>query len=191
MISTNFVILGAFISLIGGISYLIETLKGKAKPNRITWFLWTLAPFVAFSAEIKQGVGILSLMTFMMGFSPLLVFVASFFNRKSEWKLGPFDFICGILSVIGIYLWYLSKNANIAIFFSILADGLAAFPTVLKSYSFPETESYYVYLAGFINAMLTLLAIKIWHFEFFAFPIYILFINVILVFLIKFRFRKK
>jgi len=190
MINENFVILGAVIAFIGGISYLIDTIKGKAKPNRVSWFLWSLAPFIAFAAEIKEGVGIQSLMTFMVGFSPLLVFLASFINKKATWQLKRFDFICGALSVIGIIFWLLTKNGNIAIFFSIVADGLAAIPTLVKSYSFPETENYHVYLTAAINAAITLLAIDIWNFAHFGFPLYILVLCSVLVFLIKFRAGK-
>lgn len=57
MINENFVILGAIIGFIGGLSYLVSTIKGKTRPNRATWFLWALASLIAFSAEIKQGVG--------------------------------------------------------------------------------------------------------------------------------------
>jgi hypothetical protein len=55
MLDSHFVILGAILNVIGGLSYLIDTIKGKAKPNRVTWFLWALAPLIAFTAELKQG----------------------------------------------------------------------------------------------------------------------------------------
>ncbi len=186
----NFVILGASIGFIGGISYLVDTIKGKTKPNRVTWFLWALAPLIAFAAEIKEGVGIQSLMTFFVGFSPLLIFLGSFVNNKSTWRLGKFDFICGGLSLIGLLLWYVTKNGNFAIFLSILADGTAAVPTIVKSYRFPETENYHVYLAYTIAAAITLLTIETWDFANFGFPVYILILCAILVFLIRFRSRK-
>lgn len=53
MLNENFVILGAVIFAIGSLSYLIDTLKGKVKPNRVTFFLWALAPLIAFAAEVK------------------------------------------------------------------------------------------------------------------------------------------
>ena len=189
MINENFVILGAVIAFAGGLSYLISTIKGKTKPNRVTWFLWSLAPFVAFSAEIKEGVGIQSLMTFMVGFTPFLVFLGSFVNKKSVWKLGRFDLTCGALSLIGLLIWYITKNGNFAIFFGITADGLAAVPTLVKSYFFPETENYHVYLTAAINAAITLLTIKIWNFAHFGFPLYIFILCTIFVLLIKFRAR--
>jgi hypothetical protein len=80
MINEKFVILGVILSFFGSISYLIDTVKGKAKPNRISFFFWGLAPLIAFSAEIKQGVGMASLMTFIVGFNPMLIFFASFIN---------------------------------------------------------------------------------------------------------------
>lgn len=190
MLDSNFVILGAIISFIGALSYLKDTLSGKAKPNRVTFFLWTLAPFIAFLAEIKQGVGIHALLTFMMGFNPLLILIASFISKKAEWKLTKFDLSCGALSLLGLFLWYVSKNPDVAILFAIIADGLAALPTIVKSYYYPETENYFAYLGGACFALITLLTITIWNFPHVGFPIYILVVNLILFFFIKFKIGK-
>jgi len=99
MLNENFVVLGVLLQFIGGLSYLIDTIKGKIQPNKVSWFMWCIAPLVAFAAEISQGVGILSLTTFITGFVPLLVFSASFLNKKAEWKITKFDLLCGVLSL--------------------------------------------------------------------------------------------
>lgn len=93
MLHPNFVIVGAFIFFLGSIGYFVETLQGKVKPNKVTWFIWTLAPLIAFFAEIQQGVGIQSLLTFMVGFVPLIIFIASFVTKKAYWKIGRLDII--------------------------------------------------------------------------------------------------
>lgn len=67
MIGERWIILGVTLNFLGAIGYLVDTVKGKTKPKRVTWFMWALAPLVAFFAEIKQGVGLQSLMTFMVG----------------------------------------------------------------------------------------------------------------------------
>ena len=87
MLDERFVFVGFGLSLIGGASYLFATIKGIAKPNKVTWFLWALAPLIAFWAQIQQGVGLQSLMTFVVGFNPLLIFLASFVNKKAFWKI--------------------------------------------------------------------------------------------------------
>ena len=74
MLSQNFVIIGTVIGAVGSIAYLVDTVKGKVKPNRVSFLLWSIAPLIAFAAQIKQGVGLESLMTFSAGFLPLTVF---------------------------------------------------------------------------------------------------------------------
>src|SRR5262249_50842031 len=152
MINQNFVIVGAIIATGGSLSYLLDTLKGKVKPNRVTYLLWATAPLIAFFAELKQGVGLASLMTFTVGFLPLTVFVASFVNTNAHWKLSSFDVTCGALSLVGLVLWFITKSGNIAIVFSILADALAALPTIVKAFNYPETESAWPYFTGTISA---------------------------------------
>lgn len=194
MINENFVYLGALIFFFGSIGYFIDTIKGKVRPNKVTWFIWILAPMIAFAAQIKQGVGLQSLLTFMIGFIPLLIFLASFVNKKSYWKIEKLDLICGFLSLIGLVLWQITKIGNIAIFFSLISDFLAAWPTVVKSFKYPETENYVLYLTNSIFGLITLLTIKMWTFDTYAFPMYIFIFTLSIAVLIKFRigrhFRK-
>jgi len=190
MINENFVFVGVALQAIGGAGYFLDTLKGRVKPNKVSWFLWMLAPLIAFSAMISQGVGVLALTTFISGFVPLLVFIASFFNKNSSWVLSKFDFVCGSLSLLGLALWLITKVGNIAIFFSIFADGLASIPTIVKSYKEPETESDLVYLMAVINSGIALLTINIWKFENYGFPLYLFILDILLVVLIRFKLGK-
>ena len=105
MIDERFIFLGVALSFVGSLVYTILTIKGQAKPNRVSWFIWSLAPLIAFFAEVKQGVGIQSLATFVVGFGPLLTFIASFVNKKAYWKISKLDMICGGLSLVGLGLW--------------------------------------------------------------------------------------
>ncbi len=187
MINENFVILGALISIVGTLSYLKDTIKGKIKPNRATWFLVSLPPLLAVSGEISEGVGIRSLTTFMAGFMPLLIFLASFINKKSVWKLTKFDYACGYLSLIGLVLWRVTGSGNYAIIFALIADGLATLPTVIKSYKFPETENYHAFLGGLISAGIALLTINSWYFANFAFPVYLFLVDILMIGLIKYK----
>jgi len=194
MINEKFVLFGALLNLIGSSNYVIGTLKGTTVPNRVTWFLWALAPLIAFIAMIQEGVGLSALMTFMVGFGPLMIFVASFVNRKAYWKITRLDIVCGILSLMALILWLITGQGFVAIFFAILADLLAGIPTVIKAYKEPQTERYLIFLLGASSAIITLLTINKWEFAYFAFPLYILVICVVLFVIIRFpnlRFSKK
>lgn len=187
MLHPNFVILGAIIFFLGSIGYIWNTVKGKVKPNKVTWFIWSLAPLIAFAAQINQGIGMEALLTFMIGFVPVIVFAASFINKKSYWKIERLDLICGSLSITGLILWQITKVGNIAIIFSLVADFLALLPTLVKSYRQPETENYLLYFGNSIFALLTILTIKDWSFANYAFPLYIFVATLLLTVLIRFK----
>jgi len=183
------VLLGALISLILTCVYARDVLKGDVKPNKITWFMWSVAPLIGTAAALSSGVTWAVLPVFMAGFSPLVVFIASFINKKSYWKITKPDLLCGALSVIALVIWYLTDNADYAILFSILSDGLAGLPTVIKSWKYPETENAFPYVGGLASTATAFFAIKTWNFASLAFPIYLIFIDgIIAAFLI---YRKK
>ncbi|HVZ58544.1 MAG TPA: hypothetical protein VG935_02225 [Patescibacteria group bacterium] len=185
MLPEYFVYIGIAITASGGVKYLIETLKGEVQPNRVTWFLWSLSAFIAFFAQISQGVGIIALLTFVVAFLPFLVFCASFLNKKAHWALTRFDLACGALSIVGLIAWGVTKEGNIAIFFSILADLLASFPTFVKSYTDPQSESASAYSLNAVGDGLLLLTIKTWDFAHAGFAEYLFLNCLVLIFLIK------
>ena len=191
MIDQNWIYVGVGIQTIGGIGYLIDTLRGRVRPNRVGWLLWSIAPLVAFFAMIKQGVGPEAWATFIVGFLPLLVFIASFVNKKAYWEITKLDYICGTLSVLGLILWMVTRVGNIAIFFSIMADALASYLTIYKSYKKPESESHLVFTLGIINAAIGLLIIKEWNFQNYAFNLYILIDDILIATLITTKVGSK
>ena len=191
MLNQNFVIIGALIGAVGSLAYLIDTVRGKVKPNRVSFLLWSIAPLIAFAAQIKQGIGLESLMTFSTGFLPLTTFIASFVNKKAEWKITRFDLVCGLLSILGLILWLVTKVGNIAITFSIVADALAAIPTLVKAYKYPDTELAWPWIATVVGVVLTLLTLKELTFANSGFIIYILIVNTIIFSLVQFRLGEK
>jgi len=156
-------------------------LQGKTKPNRVTWLLWSIAPLIASVAAFSTGVRWAALPVFMSGFGPLLILLASFINRNSYWKLEKFDYVCGIFSLLALVLWGITKQPIIAIIFSIVSDGFAASPTLIKAWKYPETESGFAFFAGIFNALTSFAAIKVWDFSSLAFPIYLVIANFLIL----------
>jgi hypothetical protein len=187
MISENFIYIAALLNLVGAAIYIAATLKGKTRPNRVSWFMWALSPMVAVTAMVSQGVGVSALTTFTSGFGPLLILIASFVNKKSYWKATRFDIACGALSLLGLILWLITRTGNIAIFFSITADALAAMPTIVKTYKDPDSENYTTFGLSAISAIITLLIIPVWTFEYYAFPLYLLIVCLTIVGIGKYR----
>ncbi|MCA9349902.1 hypothetical protein KC853_02525 [Candidatus Saccharibacteria bacterium] len=191
MIDEKFVIIGALLNMMGSGTYVYNTLRGKTKPNRVTWFLWALAPLIAVSAQWLEGVTWAALMTFMVGFGPFIILLSSFVNRKAYWKITKLDIICGSISISALILWLVTGQGVVAIIFSILADLVAGIPTLIKAFNKPETEHYIVFRNGAISAGITLLTIKEWGFVNYGFALYILLICLTLYIFIRFKVGKK
>lgn len=166
-----------------GISYYVrETLRGNTKPNRVTWLMWAAAPMIGALAAFADGVRWPALPVFMAGFGPLLVFISSFVNPKAYWRLERFDYLCGISSVLALIFWGVTREPAIAILFAIASDGFAAVPTLAKLWRFPETETVHPYVTGLFASLTSIAAITVWGFSAYAFPVYLMTINILLIF---------
>lgn len=181
------VFFGAAVSLYGIFFYLRDTLRGKTKPNKVTWLMWSVAPLIATVATLSKGAGWIALPVFMSGFTPLLVFIASFINPKAYWELKTFDYLCGFFSILALVLWLITKEPNIAIVFAIISDGFAAIPTLAKCWKSPETESSIAYSTGLICSLTGFFAVSAWKFSEVAFPIYLVSVSSLLLFSIYHR----
>ncbi len=175
------VYVAAVASLIAALVYIRSMFRGQTKPNRVTWFMWCVAPFVATAASLSSGASLAALPVFMSGFGPLLIFTASFFSKKAYWKLSSFDYACGAFSGLALILWYITSNPNVAIGFAIVSDASAAIPTLIKAWRNPESESIWPYLVGLFAPMTSFLVAPAWFFSALAFPVYLVAINVLLV----------
>jgi hypothetical protein len=173
VINENWIYLGSAIGAAGALVYLRDTLRGTTKPNRVTWLLWACAPLLAAGVEFHDGVGLRALPTFMVGFMPVLIFVASFHNAASVWKVRRIDYACGALSVLGTIVWFATQNGILAISAAIAADFLAGVPTLMKSWTHPETETIHSYIGAVVSMVIVLLTITDWTFQEAAFPVFI------------------
>ena len=183
MLPESFAIIGALIGSLGGFYYLYETIVGKAQPNRITWLLWGIFPMVIFVAQRAQGVEGLSWTSFVAGFTPLLIVAASFFNKKAYWKSEPRDYYLMAAAIVGIILWAITDNPNLALLFALLADLLAGLPTMIKAYRHPHSESRIAYAISFVGFGISFLSVQTYDFENTAFVAYVTITNGLLALL--------
>lgn len=183
------VLLSALVSIGGSAAYIRDTLAGKSKPNRVSWSMWALAPLIGTAAALSADADIwATVRIFLAGFLPLLVFLASFVNRQSYWKLSIFDFFCGACSVLAFIVWVSIGAPRLAILLAAIGDGFASLPTIRKAWHYPETETGITYIASFMAVVLIIPSIPQWNIENSAFQIYLFIANTLLLFAV---YRKR
>lgn len=159
MIDPRFVYLAAGLSVLGAYGYVRDTLRGTTAPNRVTWSLWGVEGVLAALNEVQQHVGLAAIMTLMLGLVPIVVVVASFRNPHGVWSIGPFDVVCGLISLTGLFAWLFVHEATLALVTFVVADQIAALPTLRKSWFAPATESPRVFFLGALNCFITILTL--------------------------------
>lgn len=174
------VLVGAAINTTGALRYIRDTLRGTTRPNRVTYLMWAVAPLIATAAAVSRGVTWAAVPIFMSGFGPLMVFVSSFANRQAFWKLGALDYLCGVFSALALILWAVTNDPIIAIVLAIASDGLAALPTLIKAWSFPETETGISYVLAFVSASTSFAAVRHWNFIECGFAVYLVILSAML-----------
>ena len=144
--------------------YVRNTFLGRSQPNRVTFFLAACVPAIAIAIGLVAGETWALLPIFMVGFGPLLIFIASFFNPKAYWKLSASDYLSGALAVVALILWGLTKEPITAVAFTILSDLFVWLPTLVKAWKRPETETGIGYAIAIINAAIGITLLQAYDF---------------------------
>ena len=77
------------------------------------------------------------------------------------------------MSLAGTAAWLATQNGIVAIVAAIAADFLAGIPTMVKSWSNPESETVSSYVGAVLNSGILLLTIHHWTTDVAAFPLFI------------------
>jgi hypothetical protein len=181
VIPSGFIILALLLNCFGAGTYIYKVLRRRVQPHIVTWSMWAFAPYVAFFAQLSDGVGVQSLLTLFSGTSPLIVVVILLILHEQIWTVTAFDIVCGALSILGIAVWLLSRQAQYAVIFAIAADAFASIPTYRKAWRDPGSESRVNFGCLAVSALITLATIKVWSLSQVAFAAYLVVLGASLV----------
>lgn len=176
------VILSVLISTVGASVYIRDTLSGQTQPNRVSWSMGALSPLISTAAALAAGADLWpTVRIFIAGLLPLLIFLASFVNARSYWKMGIFDLFCGICSLVALIAWGAISSPQLAILCAIIGDVCASIPTLVKAWKYPQTETGAMYIASFLSGVLILPSIPVWNLANAGFQIYLLIMSLLLL----------
>jgi hypothetical protein len=190
MLPVWFTLFSIVIRLYSGTQYGWGVLHDKARPNPVTWFLWGLTPLIALLAQLQYGLHPQVYVLIALAVSPFAICALTLLKHDTRRHFTPFTLICGVLAVLGVILWRVTSIPELAIVFSILADIFATLPTLRKAYHDQSSEYALPYFLSMASMFITLLTIQDWAFAVYAFPLYMLIINMVLWAFASFPIRK-
>lgn len=158
------------VSLVAFIPYLIAMLRGKTKPNRATWLIWTVVGFMLLVSYRFSGANDTIWVPISYVIGPLVVFTLSIYYGKGGWN--RFDGCCLFGSGASLFFWWMSGSPMVALLINLFIDFLGAIPTVRKVYHQPETEDRFAWVLACMSSIINLFAIEDWTFAIWVYPVY-------------------
>lgn len=181
--------ISALLSIIMIIPYCRDIFRLETKPERGSWFIWTVLGFIAFFSQMAKGASDSLWLTGGQTVAVLVIFTLSL--RYGYGGLGKRDVRALIGAGFGLILWYMTKEASVAIFFVILVDSIGTLLTAMKAYRDPGSETLITWILSGTSGFFGMLAVGSMNFALLAYPLYILVANYVIVGTILLGKRRK
>lgn len=171
---TLIAILGSLLATAGTVPYVVETIKGKAKPRVVSWFTWFLLTGIAAAAAFSDGQA-------AAGFFALAGTLATGAVVIAGWRYGDrtftrLDIVCQVSVFVGLVLWFIFNSPAIAVWAVIIIDFVGFVPTYKHAWDKPkeETPTFFALVClGGLMATFAAVPVGGWAVTSVAYPLYV------------------
>lgn len=165
----------ALLSIVMIFPYIRDIFRLETKPERASWFIWTILGFIAFFSQLAKGATDSLWLTVGQTGSVLIIFLLSL--KYGYGGLGKRDLRALAGAGIGLILWYITSEASFALFFVIFVDSIGTLLTVLKAYQDPGSETLSTWVISGTSGIFGMLAVGSLNPILLAYPLYLTLAN--------------
>lgn len=131
--------IAGILAVIQAILYVVSILRGKTRPARASYAIWSVVQVISVASYIASGATDTKWVPIVLTISAITIFVLSI--KRGMGGLTKLDISCLIIAAVAIILWLTTNSPEIAVYTSLMASTVAYIPIVKKSYLFPDTEN--------------------------------------------------
>ena len=161
--------------LIAAPPYIFDTVRGKTKPQRATWFIWSVLGIIAFVSQANLGATWSLVFSGSDALGSILIFGLSIKYGVGGWA--RLDKIALIVAAVGVIVSFIAREPVIAILGVILADVSGTILTIRKTYGAPDTETTISWLLVGTGALTGVLAVGKFNIALLLYPGYLMLAN--------------
>lgn len=141
------------------VPYIRSILQGRTKPHVFSWFIWALATFVVFLAQLAGGAGTGAWAIGVSGIITCYVAILAYMKRIDR-SVTKSDCAFLIVALAALPCWYFTSNPLWAVAILTGVD-LAGFgPTFRSAYARPHLERTGFYSLAALRNLLVILALE-------------------------------
>jgi len=153
------------------IPYIRDILLKKTKPERASWLIWTVLGGISFLSQLAKGASNSLWMTGADTLGVAITFILAL--RYGIGGLTSRDIKALLVALIGLVLWYFTKEPAFALIIVILVDGAGAVLTILKAYADPSSETMSTWFLSGLSGFVAAFAVGSFNWILLSYPIYI------------------
>lgn len=164
--------------------YILDTLRGKTRPNIVTWATWgTLGAITTFAVLSEHAIqtAIFAGAVTIACYGTALASLRYGFKRYTM-----LDAICQVLAIIGIILWRMTDQPSLAVLFVIISDLIGAVPTYRHIWLEPHEETLSTFVMYLVAELILLASLSSFRFIAAGYPVYMALNSISLIGLILF-----
>ncbi len=151
-------IVAALMAVVGNVPYVKDVLDKKVQPHAYTWFVWSVVSGIIFFGQLAKGAGVGAIPTFASEIFTFIIFLLSL--RYGFKKITFTDTFFLFLALVGIGLWVATKDPTISVIIAVAIDLIAFVPTILKTWTYPRTETPVLYGMNVLRHALALFSLQ-------------------------------
>lgn len=148
----------AGLALAGAVPYVIDTLRGRTRPNRATWLVYAVVGSCVVASSWAAGGRWTLLVPVAYIIGPVAILLASIRHGEGGWS--PLDRTCLAGAAVGMLAWFATGDARVGVWLHTAVDALGSVPTMIKSWRDPEHEHRGAWTVYAVAAVLNLFAIR-------------------------------
>ena len=183
-----FGIISAILYVLLYVPYIWDIFRLKTKPERASWLIWSILAIIAFFTQTAIGASaslwFSGTQVFLLG----IVFLLSI--KFGVGGLNKKDILALLFSILGLIIWYFTREAAFALYITIFVDAIGVILTVQKAYLYPESETLLTWILGIISPCFAALAVGKLNLVLLSWPIYSILLASAVVFAIYMGRRK-
>jgi hypothetical protein len=170
-----FALVSAILILAAAPPYVINTLRGKTRPERVTWLIFSVLGLIAFISQLGLGA------SWSLVFSGLdtaaSILVLSLSIKHGVGGHTKLDTIALVVAAIGVVIAIIAKAPVISLLGVILADLSGMGLTIKKTYLKPESETTVSWLLVGTASLFGLLSVGRFSYGILLYPFYLMLAN--------------
>ena len=172
-----FAVTSLAISLGANIPYALDILKGKTRPERIAWLLWTILGGTYYlSSLIDEGA---TFLTFGEVVGPVIIFILSL--KYGVGGKSRFDIVSLVIASIAFVLLFVLEGVLVSLLIALFIDSIGMVLTIRKLRLDPTSESRLFWALGIVSGSFGLLSLESYSLTAILFPAYLAIASALIV----------